>query len=163
MRVRRPRVGRSGRKAFVSGKDRQNTIKATVVSDEYGVTLWCGGYRPGRMHDSTAARIEGIDALLDAYPRVRVLVDSGYQGLARTHAGQGTAPPLKLRPGAPSARQVQWEAERKQRSSQCFPVEHAIAELKWWRQLQRFTGRGELLPETMDAVAGLVSDRLITW
>ncbi|MEN3615936.1 transposase family protein [Plantactinospora sp. ZYX-F-223] len=98
MRVRRPRVGRSGRKAFVSGKARQNTIKATVVSDEYGVTLWCGGHRPGRMHDSTAARIEGIDALLDAYPRVRVLGDSGYQGLARTHAGQGTAPPLKLRP-----------------------------------------------------------------
>ena len=32
-----------------------------------------------------------------------------------------------------------------------------------WRQLQRFTGRRELLPETVDAVAGLVSDRMITW
>jgi hypothetical protein len=41
-------------------------------------------------------------------------------------------------------------------------VEHAIAELKWW-QLQRITGRREVLPETVAAVAGLVSDRMITW
>lgn len=68
IRVRRPRAGRGGRKAFVSGKARQNTIKTTVVSDEYGATLWCGGHRPGRMHDTTAVRVEGIDALLDAHP-----------------------------------------------------------------------------------------------
>ena len=36
-------------------------------------------------------------------------------------------------------------------------------QLKWWRQLQRFTGRREVLPETIAAVAGLVSDRMITW
>ncbi|TYC21918.1 IS5/IS1182 family transposase [Micromonospora sp. MP36] len=163
IRVRRPRVGRPGRKAFVSGKVKQNTIKSTVVSDEYGATLWCGGHRPGRMHDTTAARVEGIGALLDAYRQVKVLVDAGYQGLAKDHPGQVTAPPLKLRPGAPPARQAQWEAERKHQSSQRIPVEHAIAELKWWRQLQRLTGRRELLPETIDAVAGLVSDRMITW
>lgn len=97
IRVRRPRVGRPGRKAFVSGKAKQNTIKATVVADEYGATLWCGGHRPGRMHDTTAARVEGIDALLNAYPQVTVLVDASYQGLAKDHPDQVTAPPLKLR------------------------------------------------------------------
>ncbi|MDG4786372.1 hypothetical protein O7626_10600 [Micromonospora sp. WMMD1102] len=51
----------------------------------------------------------------------------------------------------------------KHQSSQRIRVGHAIAELKWWRQLQRFTGRRELLSETMNAVAGLVSDRMITW
>jgi hypothetical protein len=163
IRVRRPRVGRPGRKAFVSGKVKQNTIKATVVADEHGTTLWCGGHRPGRMHDTTAVRGEGINAPLDAYAQVRVLVDAGYQGLAKDHPDQVVAPPLKLRPGAPPARQIQWEAERKHQSSQRIPVEHAIAELRWWRQLQRFTGRRELLPETIDAVAGLVSDRMITW
>ncbi|MFG3685448.1 transposase family protein [Micromonospora sp. NPDC047740] len=141
IRVRRPRVGRPGRKAFVSGKAKQNTIKATVVADEYGTTLWCGGHRPGRMHDTTAVRVEGIDTLLHAYPQVKVLVDAGYQGMAKDHPDQVTAPPLKLRPGAPEARQAQWEAERKHQSSQRIPVEHAIADLKWWRQLQRFTGR----------------------
>ncbi len=147
----------------MSGKVKQNTVKSTVVSDEYGATLWCGGRRPGRMHDTTAARVEGIDALLDAYPQVNVLVDAGYQGLAKDHPGQVTAPPLKLRPGAPPARQVQWGAERKHQSPQRIPVEHAIAKPKWWRQLQRFTGRRELLPETIDAVARLASDRMIIW
>ncbi len=92
-----------------------------------------------------------------------MLVDAGYQGLAKQHPGQVSAPPLKLRPDAAQARQVQWEAERKEQSSRRISVEHAIAELKWWRQLQRFTGRREVLPETVAAVASLVSDRMITW
>jgi hypothetical protein len=70
---------------------------------------------------------------------------------------------LKLRPGAAPARQSAWQTERKTRSSQRISVEHAITELKWWRVLQRFTGRRQLLPETINAIAGLVSDRTITW
>jgi hypothetical protein len=163
IRVRRPRAGRAGRKAFVSGKAKQNTIKTTVAANGHGATLWCGAHWPGRTHDTTAARTEGIDTLLDAYPQVTVFVDAGYQGLAEDHPDQVTAPPLKLRPGTPPARQVGWEAERKAQSSQRIPVEHAIAELKWWRLLQRFTGRRELLPETFNAIAGLVSDRTVTW
>jgi hypothetical protein len=163
IRVRRPRVNRPGRRAFVSGKAKQNTIKATVISDEHGATLFSGVYRPGRMHDTTAVRSHGIDDLLQAYPQVKMRVDAGYQGLARDYPGQVSAPPLKLRPGAQAQRQVEWEAARKAQSSARISVEHAIAELKWWRQLQRFTGRRELLPETIDAVAGLVSDRMITW
>jgi hypothetical protein len=87
IRVRRPRAGRPGRKAFVSGKLKQNTIKTTVVADAHGATLWCGSTRPGRMHDLTAARTEGIDVLLQTYPQVHILVDTGYQGLARDLMG----------------------------------------------------------------------------
>jgi hypothetical protein len=32
-------MGRAGRKAFVSGKLKWNTIEATVISDEYAPTL----------------------------------------------------------------------------------------------------------------------------
>lgn len=165
IRVRRPRQGRAGRKAFVSGKLKQNTIKTTVAADHNGATLWCGSTRPGRMHDVTTARVEGIDALLDAYPDVKLLVDAGYQGLARDHHDQVYAPPLKPRPEAPPEQQVEWEHDRKRQSSQRIAVEHTIAELKWWRVLQRFTGRGDLLPETINAVAGLVSDKSagLTW
>jgi hypothetical protein len=159
IRVRRPRAGQPGRKAFVSGKLKQTTIMA----DGHGATLWSGSTRPGRMHDLTAARAEGIDALLDANPQVNVLVDTAYQGLARDHPNQVIAPPLKLRPDAAPALKAAWEAERKAQSSQRIPVEHAIAELKWWRVLQRFTGRRQLLPETIRAIAGLVSDRTTTW
>ena len=42
IRVRRPRQGRPGRKAFISGKPNQNTIKTTVTADRNGATLWCG-------------------------------------------------------------------------------------------------------------------------
>jgi len=100
IRVRRPRQGRPGRKAFVSGKLKQNTIKTTVAADHHGATLWCGATRPGRMHDLTAIRVEGADALPDAYPDVQLPVDAGYQGLARDHPDQVSAPPRKLRPEA---------------------------------------------------------------
>jgi hypothetical protein len=58
-----------------------------------------------------------------------------------------------------------WERDRKHQSSQRITVEHTIAELKWWRVLQRFTGRRELLPGTITAIAGLVSDKTagLTW
>jgi len=58
--VRRPKAGRPGRAAFVSGKRKQNTIKTITISDGHGRTLWCGAVRPGRMHDRTAMRAEGI-------------------------------------------------------------------------------------------------------
>jgi hypothetical protein len=163
IRVRRPRPHRPGRRAFISGKMRQNTIKATIVSDARGATVWCGAIRPGRIHDQTAARAEGIDALIDAYPTVKILVDRGYQGLAKDHPDQVTAPPLKLRRDATDEQKTTWEQTRKAQSSQRIPVEHAIAELKWWRLLQRFTGRRELAADTITAIAGLVSDRTITW
>ncbi|MEW2386128.1 hypothetical protein AB0873_29150 [Micromonospora sp. NPDC047707] len=74
----------------------------------------------GRMHDTTAARVEGIGALLDAYPQVEVLVVAGYQGLAKDHPDQVTAPPLKLRPGAPPVRQHAWPGIR--------PHDHLISD-----------------------------------
>jgi hypothetical protein len=64
------------------------------------------------MHGATAIRVEGIDALLEAYPQVDVLVDAGYQGLARDHPDQVTAPPLKSDPQAPPARHLEWETAR---------------------------------------------------
>src|SRR5262249_25559602 len=81
VQVRRPRAGRPGRRAFVSGKRRQNTKKATVITGPDGGTLWAGAFRPGRMHDQTAVKTEGICDLLQRYPQVKAQVDAGYQGL----------------------------------------------------------------------------------
>ncbi len=69
--VRRPRAGRPGRAAFFSGKRKQNTIKTATISDGQGRTLWCGAVRPGRMHDQTATRTEGIAEQFRLYPRVK--------------------------------------------------------------------------------------------
>ena len=48
---------------------------------------------------------------------------------------------------------------RTKQSSRRICVEHANAEHKQWRPLQRYTGRRESYAETYLAIAGLVSDR----
>jgi hypothetical protein len=159
VQVRRPRAGRPGRRAFVSGKKKQNTIKPTVISDGEGRLLWCGATRPGRMHDVTALRTEGIEDLLRRHPTVRAKVDSGYQGLARDFPDQVSAPPKKPAKDATATQQAEYNAVRKAQSSQRICVEHAIAEPKQWRPLQRYIGRREHFEDTMLAIAGLVSDR----
>jgi hypothetical protein len=68
VQVRRPRAGRPGQRAFVSGKKKQNTIKSTAISGGRGRPLWLDAYRPGRMHDVTALRTDGIEDLLVGIP-----------------------------------------------------------------------------------------------
>ncbi len=159
VQVRRPRANRPGRRAFVSGKRKQNTKKATVITGPGGQTLWTGAFRPGRMHDQTALKTEGICDLFERFPQVKALVDAGYRGLARQFPDQVTAPPLKPGKDAPPGEVASWQISRKAQSSQRIPVEHANAEHKQWRTLQRYIGRREYYDETHLAVAGLVSDR----
>ena len=159
VQVRRPRAGKPGRRAFVSGKKKQNTKKAAVITDEKGRTLWAGAFRPGRMHDQTAVRTEGIADLFTRYPQVKAKVDAGYRGLAKEFPDQVQAPPLKPGKDATSKETAAYEAQRHKQSSERICVEHANAELKQWRTLQRFTGRREEFDETFLAIAGLVSDR----
>ena len=163
IQVRRPKAHRPGRRAFVSGKKKQNTIKTTIASDARGRLMWAGATRPGRMHDQTALRTEGIDALIEQYPQVKFLVDSGYRGLAKAHPDQVTAPPLKPKKDATPEQVAVYEATRKAQSSQRIPAEHAIALIKWWRQLQRYTGRRDTFPNIIQAVTGLAADRAAAW
>ena len=163
IQVRRPKANRPGRRAFVSGKKKQNTIKATIASDDRGRPMWVGATRPGRMHDQTAVRTEGIDDLIDQFPDVKFLVDSGYRGLANDHPDQVIAPPLKPKKTATPDQAAAYEAERKTQSSQRIPAEHAIALIKWWRPLQRYTGRRDVLPDIIRAVTGLAADRAAAW
>ncbi len=46
VRVRRPAAGRAGRRRFVSGKARANTVKALVITDAAGRLLFCGSAHP---------------------------------------------------------------------------------------------------------------------
>ncbi|MGI5380574.1 transposase family protein [Streptomyces sp. CA-251387] len=154
-----PRAGRPGRRAFVSGQRKQNTIKTTTFSDWQGRTLFSGVIRPGRMHDQTAMRTEGIAEQFHQYPKVKAEVDEGYRGLANEFPSQVTAPPRKPKMDAPLGDQYGWREARRRQSSRRICVEHTNAEYKQWRPLQRYTGRRETYPETQLAVAGLVSDR----
>jgi hypothetical protein len=91
VRVRRPRANKPGRRAFISGKLKQNTKKATVATDEKGRTLWTGAFLPGRMHDQTAMKTEGIRDLFEWHSQVKATVDAGYRGVA-------SSSPIRSRP-----------------------------------------------------------------
>ena len=159
VQVRRPRADKPGRRAFVSGKKKQNTMKAAVATGGKGRTAWAGAFRPGRMHDQTAVRTEGIADLYERYPQVKSKVDAGYRGLARQFPGQVEAPPLKPKKGASPEETAAYEEQRHRQSSERICVEHANAEHKQRRPLQRYTGRREYFEETFLAISGLVSDR----
>ncbi|MFE9879058.1 transposase family protein [Streptomyces sp. NPDC005784] len=159
VQVRRPRVNRAGRRSFVSGKRRQNTIKTTTFCDEQGRTLFSGVVRPGRMHDQTAVRTEGIGEQFRLHPEVAADVDEGYRGLANEFPDQVGAPPRKPKKDSPEGDKLAWREHRRRQSSRRICVEHAQAELKQWRPLQRYTGRRDAYAETHLAIAGLVSDR----
>ncbi len=159
VQVRRPHAGRPGRKAFVSGKKKQNTIKTTTFSDAQGRTLFSGVVRPGRMHDQTAVRTEGIAEQFRQHPTVKAEVDEGYRGLANEFPDQVSAPPRKPKDDAPLSEHHAWREQRRRQSLARICVEHANAEYKQWRPLQRFTGRREAYAETHLAIAALVSDR----
>ncbi|TJZ99182.1 IS5/IS1182 family transposase [Actinacidiphila oryziradicis] len=156
--VRRPRAGRPGRRAFVSGKRRQNTIK-TTFSDGQGRILLSGMVRPGRMHDQTALRTEGIAEQFRTRPTVRARVDSGYQGLAKEFPDQVSAPPKKPADEACDGDKYAWQEARRRQSSARICVEHTNAELRQRAPLRRFTGRRDTYAETHLAIAGLISDR----
>lgn len=134
-------------------------MKTTTVSDGQGRLLWSGADRPGRMHDQTAMRTEGIAEQLRLRPKVRAEVDEGYRGLANELPDQVSAPPKKPKDDAPLGEQHAWREMRRRQSSARICVEHTNAELRQWRPLQRYIGRREDYAETHVVIASLVSDR----
>jgi hypothetical protein len=157
--VRRPRAGKPGRRAFVWGKKKQNTNKATVITGERGRTLRAGAFRPGRRHDQTAVRTAGTADLFRQFPQVNAKADAGYRGLAKEFPDQVQAPPLTPEKDATPEQAAAYEAQRHRQSPERICVEHANAEYQQWRPLQRYPGRREDFDKTFQAIAGLVSDR----
>jgi hypothetical protein len=101
----RPRSTGHGRTMLGGGRlsrarSSRNTIKVTTVCDRRGRTLWAGAVRPGRMHDQTAIKTEGIEELLRRHDAVHATVDAGYRGLAKALAVGST----RRRPSRPRTR-----------------------------------------------------------
>ena len=106
---------------------------------EKGRTLWAGASGEADAHQ-TAVRTEGI---ADRSPGTagQGQVDAGYRGLAEQFPDQVQARPLKPKKDAAPEETAAYEEQRHQQSSERICVEHANAEHKQWRVLQRFLGR----------------------
>jgi hypothetical protein len=158
IRVRRPAAGQADRDVFTSGKSKQNSVKAMVLTDDAGRLLFCGHLRPGSCPDITQARTSGLVDLLTDGPGIEILADAGYQGLGAQTGGQVVTPPhRKFRKNAPEWYERMHAAQRHAHSSRRIRVEHGIAHLKNWRCLARHHGRREHLADTVQAVAALHS------
>ncbi len=163
IRVRRPAQGTAGRDRFISGKGKQNAVKAMVLTDAYGRLLFCGEARPGSCPDITQARGSGLVDLLDTGPWVEILADVGYQGLGGQTGGQVVTPPhRKFRKNPPAWYEEMHTRDKHAHSSRRIRVEHGIAHLKNWRSLARHHSRHEYLPETIQAVAAVASHQQST-
>ncbi len=93
IRVRRPAVGRKDREKFISGKNKQNAVKAMVLTDEEGRMLFCSPAEPASCADITHARQLGLVKHLVDGPAVEILADAGYQGLGAQTGGRVVTPP----------------------------------------------------------------------
>ncbi|MEU5373910.1 transposase family protein [Streptomyces sp. NPDC005951] len=159
IRVRRSAVGRKDRDKFISGKNKQNAVKAMVLTNGRG-RLFCSPTRPGSCTDITHARELGLVKLLADGPAVEILADAGYQGLGAQTGGRVVTPPRrKFKKNPPDWYEEMHERQRKARSSRRIRVEHGIAHLKNWRALARYLGRRERMDDTVQAVAGLLSQQ----
>ncbi len=158
IRVRRPAAGRKDRDKFISGKSKQNAVKAMVVTDGDGRMLFCSPTQHGSCADITHARQLGLVRLLEGGPAAEILADAGYQSLGAQTGGRVVTPPhRKFKKNAPEWYEEMYECQRKAHSSRRIRVEHGIAHLKNWRALARHLGRREHISDTVQAVAGLLS------
>ncbi|MER6738875.1 transposase family protein [Streptomyces puniciscabiei] len=158
IRARRPAAGRKDRDRFISGKNKQNAVKAMVVTDGEGRMLWCSPTRPASCADITLDRKLRLVKFLADGPVVEILADAGYQGLGAQTGGRVVTPPhRKFKNNAPDWYEELYELQRKAHSSRRIRVEHGIAHLKNWRSLARHLGRREHMSDIVQAIAGLLS------
>ncbi|MGH3162196.1 MAG: hypothetical protein ACRDUT_02305 [Mycobacterium sp.] len=115
------------------------------------------------MQDQTALQTDGIDDLLEQFPRVGCEMDAGYRGLCRDHPRPGRRPAGEARPGRGPGGDGSLGAGPPRQSPARICVGHAVAGSKCWRPLQRWPGRREDLPETVRAIGSLVSGRAAAW
>ncbi|WP_369780198.1 polysaccharide deacetylase family protein [Streptomyces sp. R33] len=134
--------------------------------------LWSVTAKDYRDHDPEVitsrvlqgAQRNGIILLHDVYPGTLPAVPGIIDGLRRRGLTPVTVSqlfaPHRPEPGQTYRRYEEiYERQRKAHSSRRIRVEHGIAPLKNWRALARHHGRREQLTDTIQAIAGLLSDQ----
>ncbi|WP_242678191.1 IS5 family transposase [Neochlamydia sp. AcF84] len=69
-------------KRYYSGKKKKHTLKTQVVVDKKSKKVICTSYGNGKKHDFRLFK----ESQVKINPQIRVLTDSGYQGLRKLHA-----------------------------------------------------------------------------
>ncbi|MFB6706782.1 transposase [Streptomyces sp. NPDC056333] len=116
-----------------------------------------------------AGRYASLVRLLTDGPEAEILADADYQDLGAQTGGRVVTPShRKFKKNAPDWYEEIHERRRKADSSRRIRVAHGIAHLKNWRAPARHVGRREHMDDTLQAVAGLLSqqqtaDQIAAW
>ncbi|WP_405706571.1 transposase family protein [Streptomyces sp. NBC_00069] len=122
MPARRPAVGRKDRDKFISGKNKQNAVKAMVLTDEEERMLFCSPAERASCADITHARQLGLVKQLVDGPAVEILADAGYQGLGAQTGGRVVTPPHR------KFKRTRRTGTRRSTSGSARPILHAVSE-----------------------------------
>ena len=162
VQVRRPKAKRPGRRAFVSGKKKMEREEIRRLGRQCQPLLLVL-HRVVSPRSASATRPQsrprGSPTSSLDFPRSASRYNAGYRGLAKEFPNQVHAPPKKPKKDATPEEVAAYEEQRHKQSSERICVEHANADLKKWRPLQRYLGNRDDFDETFQAIAGLVSDR----
>ncbi|MFE2879014.1 transposase family protein [Streptomyces roseus] len=132
VRVRRPAASRKDREKFISGKNKQNAVKAMVLTDASGILPFCSPAQPASCADITHARQLGVvKHLADSPAAVEIPADADYQGLGAQTGGRVVTPAhRKFKRNPLDWYEEIYERQRKAHSSRWIRVEDGIAHLK---------------------------------
>ncbi|MFJ3516012.1 hypothetical protein [Streptomyces sp. NPDC090131] len=107
-------VGCKGREKFILGKNKQNAIKAMVLTHASVGLPFCSPAQPASCADITHVRQSGLVKHLTGGPAVEVLADAAHQGLgALTGGGVVTPPHRKVKKNPPEWYEGIYERRRK--------------------------------------------------
>ena len=116
----------AGQKAYYSGKHKRHGLNVQTVCSPDGELLWASSPRPGATVDITAAREEGIAAML--VPVIGVFADLGYLGWDEAVITG------RRKPRGKELTAGQRAANRLQAQLRCVG-ERGNARLKYWKAL----------------------------
>jgi DDE superfamily endonuclease/Helix-turn-helix of DDE superfamily endonuclease len=107
---------------YFSGKKKRHTLKTQLVAEKSTRRVLCIAHEKGRRHDFRLFKRSKVRL----HPETKAVVDSGYQGLQRTHA-KTNMPKKRSKKNPLSATD---KARNRAISSERVPCENVIAMLK---------------------------------
>ena len=145
-------------KKWYSGKIKRHSINTLFGTNKKNVILWISTTRPGRVHDMkmVGELTKVFHLMAKKGARIRVLADSGFQGIEKRLPGIEAAVPKKRpRNGQLTKKQ---KASNRKISSERVSVEHDIGRVKNYKILTRPYGGTEAeFNRELNIVTGLVN------
>ncbi|HVX01092.1 MAG TPA: IS5 family transposase [Candidatus Babeliaceae bacterium] len=135
-------------KRFYSGKKKRHTLKTQVVVDKKRQRILCTAFSTGKRHDFRLFK----ESKTSIYPSIRVVTDSGYQGLQKIHSN--TQMPKKRSKKHPLTHQD--KRNNRQLSSDRVINENIIGCLKRFKIISdRYRNRRKRFSLRFNLIAGI--------